>query len=69
LAAILLIFSLFLILTIANPIFQRLKESENNNTSSEKNYETILGYTSNGKVFKIFNEIKNDEINDCKYPG
>ena len=31
LAAILLIFSLFLILTIASPIYRRLKESENNN--------------------------------------
>ncbi len=45
----------------------QLKSIISRGTSSEKNYETILGYTSNGKVFKIFNEIKNiknDEIND-----
>ncbi|WP_287126429.1 PAS domain S-box protein [Desulfobacter sp.] len=45
----------------------QLKSIISRQMSSEKNHETILGYTSNGKVFKIFNEIKNiknDEIND-----
>lgn len=33
-------------------------------TDSEKNYERILGYTSDGAVSKTFTEIKNDVIND-----
>jgi hypothetical protein len=37
----------------------QLKSIISRQMSSEKNHETILGYTSNGKVFKIFNEIKN----------
>jgi len=47
-------------------LFQ-LKNIINSKTAAEKNYETILGYTSNGVVSKIFTEIKpikSDEIND-----
>lgn len=45
----------------------QLKNIISSKTDSEKNYETILGYTSDGAVFKTFPEIKNiknDVIND-----